>query len=505
MNHLTVMIISISIIVVSVILLFFWFKYLEIKTASRKKVIIIYSIALVILLIAISAIAYYFEPPKLKLIGNTEMNISLNSNYQDEGIKSSWHKKDLSKNVKIINNVDNTKVGTYEIIYEVKHNKKTYNVKRKINIIDDIKPTINFEGEKDITVCPNVNYLDLPYTVTDNYDTDIKDKVIITKTLIDDFNYTLEYKVSDSSGNEEILTRNIKVSDDTKPVIKLVGKSSMNLMKGHSYKEAGYVANDNCDGDITKNVKISGSVDANTEATYTLTYKVTDSKGNTASTQRKITIINPDITKNTIYLTFDDGPSTNITKQILDILKEENVKATFFLVDFGSNKNYLVQRMVSEGHSIGIHGKSHVYKEIYKSVDAYMYNIDYMNEKIKNLTGIDSRITRFPGGSSNTVSSFNKGIMTTLTREVVARGYLYYDWNISSGDAGGTTSSTGVYNNVISGLKYNRANVVLMHDLNNKTYTANALRDIIKYGKENGYSFKNITENTPMVTMRVNN
>lgn len=86
-----------------------------------------------------------------------------------------------------------------------------------------------------------------------------------------------------------------------------------------------------------------------------------------------------------IYLTFDDGPSTNITPQILDILKEENVQATFFIVDFGGTKTDIVKRIVNEGHTIAIHGKSHVYKEIYKSVDDYMNNINYMNEKIKKI------------------------------------------------------------------------------------------------------------------------
>ena len=134
-----------------------------------------------------------------------------------------------------------------------------------------------------------------------------------------------------------------------------------------------------------------------------------------------------------------------------------------------------------------------------------MNNIDYMNEKIKKLTGVDTRITRFPGGSSNTVSRFNPGIMTTLTKEVINRGYVYFDWNISSGDAGGTKNAIGIYNNVVNGLRYNRANVVLMHDLNSKTYTKEALKNIIIYGKENGYIFQKITDNTPMVTMKVNN
>ena len=97
--------------------------------------------------------------------------------------------------------------------------------------------------------------------------------------------------------------------------------------------------------------------------------------------------------------------------------------------------------------------------------------------------------------------NINKG--NILTKEVLNRGFKYYDWNVSSGDAGGAGSSTEVYNNVIYGVKKNRSNIVLMHDI--KGITRDALRSIITYGKENGYSFERITLDTEMVTQRVNN
>ena len=93
--------------------------------------------------------------------------------------------------------------------------------------------------------------------------------------------------------------------------------------------------------------------------------------------------------------------------------------------------------------------------------------------------------------------------MSTLVQEVQNRGFKYYDWNVSSGDAGNTTLASGVYNNVINGLSPTRSNMVLMHDV--KSYTRDALRDIIRYGKNNGYIFEKITMDTPMVTQRVNN
>ena len=111
---------------------------------------------------------------------------------------------------------------------------------------------------------------------------------------------------------------------------------------------------------------------------------------------------------------------------------------------------------------------------------------------------------RFPGGASNTISRrYSSGIMSRLTKEVVNRGFKYYDWNISSGDAGSTTDPNGVYSNVVNSLSRERPNMVLMHDI--KTYTRDAVRNIIHYGKEHGYSFEKITMDTEMITQRVNN
>ena len=135
-----------------------------------------------------------------------------------------------------------------------------------------------------------------------------------------------------------------------------------------------------------------------------------------------------------------------------------------------------------------------------------MNNITKLQKKIKKTTGYSPTIIRFPGGSSNTVSRhYSKGIMTRLTKKVVEEGFKYYDWNVSSEDAGGASTSSQVYNYVTKNLVKNRSNVVLMHDFSGNTKTLNALSDIIDYGLENGYTFKAITSDTPMVKHGVNN
>ena len=184
------------------------------------------------------------------------------------------------------------------------------------------------------------------------------------------------------------------------------------------------------------------------------------------------------------------------------MIKEENVKATFFLID-KTNTDYLIKRMYDEGHTIGLHTASHNYKYIYSSTTNFIKDIEKIQEKVARITGEKSSIIRFPGGSSNTVSSFNPGIMCTLSNMVIEKGYHYFDWNVSSGDAGSGRSKKNTYRNVTNNLSKNRANVVLMHDIYDST--VDAVKDIIKYGKDNGYTFEKITMDTEMYTHYVNN
>ena len=135
-----------------------------------------------------------------------------------------------------------------------------------------------------------------------------------------------------------------------------------------------------------------------------------------------------------------------------------------------------------------------------------MNNITKLEEKIKNTTGITTKFTRFPGGSSNTISrKYSPGIMTRLTQKLLEEGYKYYDWNVSVEDAGSSKTTEEVYNRYVNELVKTRANIVLMHDFGGNTKTLNALRDMIHYGKENGYTFEKIDKDTPMIIHGVNN
>ena len=207
-----------------------------------------------------------------------------------------------------------------------------------------------------------------------------------------------------------------------------------------------------------------------------------------------------------IYLTFDDGPSSDITPQILDILAQKNVKATFFLVHFSDKNADLVKREDESGHTVALHGYSHTYSEVYQSADACLENFKKIQQQVYETIGKKPNVIRFPGGSSNTISKkYCEGVMTEVTKRVLDDGFRYFDWNVDSDDAGHAKTKEDVYNNVTSKLKPKRGNVVLMHDFSKNNKTLNALADIIDFGKQNGYVFRKITEDTPMVRHSVNN
>lgn len=204
---------------------------------------------------------------------------------------------------------------------------------------------------------------------------------------------------------------------------------------------------------------------------------------------------NADITLKRVYLTFDDGPSSN-TAKILDILKEYGVKGTFFVNGKESDTlTPLYKRIVDEGHQIGMHSYTHRYSEVYANEDAFIYDLDRIQAYIYEQTGVLSKIYRFPGGASNTVS---KTPVSQFADILDSRGIKYYDWNVVSGD---TTSTYGIpadsiIRNIINGSLNQEDAIVLMHDLPEKDTTVDALPTVIEKFLEMGVEILPIDENT---------
>ena len=189
------------------------------------------------------------------------------------------------------------------------------------------------------------------------------------------------------------------------------------------------------------------------------------------------------------YITIDDGLSP-YTTQILDALAANNTKATFFVV--GRNlqgREELLRRIVDEGHALGIHSYSHELTEIYDSVDAFLADYNLVYEQIKEMTGQETTIFRFPGGSIN---SYNTTTYQNIIAEMTRRGFTYFDWNISAEDANTSANYDNVYSRLIgSYAQYERAHI-LMHE---KSFTVAVLDGLIPSMRQNGYRFE-LLDNT---------
>ncbi|MGV8982601.1 polysaccharide deacetylase family protein [Clostridium sp.] len=200
------------------------------------------------------------------------------------------------------------------------------------------------------------------------------------------------------------------------------------------------------------------------------------------------------------YLTFDDGPSEN-TAKILEILKDNDVQATFF-VNGHPGYDELYKQIINQGNVIGNHTYSHDYKTEYSSIAAYNQDVDKLNSFLEGIGIPRPTLMRFPGGSNNTISNNygGKDIMDKLTKEQLRRGYQYVDWNVYSGDSDKITESKDVIiENVMSEAKDMKSIVILFHDSKPKTITVEALPIIIKNLKKQGYVFKTLSISSPVI------
>ncbi|MCY6355082.1 polysaccharide deacetylase family protein [Clostridium sp. ZS2-4] len=203
-----------------------------------------------------------------------------------------------------------------------------------------------------------------------------------------------------------------------------------------------------------------------------------------------------------VYLTFDDGPSINNTGKIIKILKENDVKATFFIIGALVDENPEVfQELYKNNMCIAVHTYSHDYNKIYKSAEAYMEDLQKCNDIIRNITKKNPvSYIRIPGGAYNKVS--NQYTMNRIREMLKEQQINYVGWNVCSNDAlGRNIPAYKIKDNVIKQSKKISENsgivVVLMHDSYYKKTTVEALPDIIKYFKDEGYIFKTFEEITP--------
>lgn len=453
---------------------------------------------------------------RVTLEGASELTLEYGQPYEEPGATAQFfgtHRHTQAAQVPVVleKSVDEQTLGTYLVKYTATYGGHVGTAYRRVHVVDTQAPEITLVADPEKFTFPNETYAEEGFSATDNYDGDITASVRRTETR-----EKITYTATDSSGNTVSIDRVIVYDDPVPPEISLKGASTVLLNVGKAYQEPGYTATDNCDGDLTGKVSVTGNVDTSKPGNYTLVYSVKDSYENLVSVTRTVTVkapkqpaaqekveLPPVVTPNgkVVYLTFDDGPGPR-TPELLDILKKYNVKATFFVV----NTKYIstIKRAAQEGHTIAIHSTTHKFDKIYRSEDAYFDDLYTMQQIIKNLTGQESKILRFPGGSSNTTSrKYNRGIMTRLVQAVTDKGFRYFDWNVDSNDAGGAKTADQVYYNVINGISKRQVSIVLQHDI--KGFSIDAVERIIQWGLANGYTFLPLDMTSPICQHNVKN
>ena len=197
-----------------------------------------------------------------------------------------------------------------------------------------------------------------------------------------------------------------------------------------------------------------------------------------------------------VYLTFNSVPGDN-TEAILDVLAQHEVKATFFVVGSeAEGVSDVYQRIVEEGHTIGMHSYSNQYSLIYSSKEAFKQDYQKLSDYIYELTGKRSVYYRFPGGSGNAISNVNMAeFVYILNQEKIT----YFDWNVSAGDASNSYTQEDILDIVLGGVSKYKTSVVLLHDGENKSTTVDALGTLIEQLKSQGAVILPIDEDTNVI------
>ncbi len=425
------------------------------------------------------------------LIGKAEINLEVHTPYVDPG----YTIKD-NQTVLIDGLVDSDTLGTYTLTYSTTIKDKLVTLKRVINVVDTTAPTLTLVGQAENYLCLSKNYIEEGFSAIDNHDGDLSSSVII-----DPIKNGFKYKVSDVSGNMSELTRTFALEDKLAPSLDLIGSPVIKIQKDSSYIEYGAIASDNC-SELTSQIKINSNIQSSVLGSYTVTYSVTDENDNTTTKTREVIVT--DEVQPIVYLTFDDGPSA-LTLDVLDVLETYKVKATFFVWTKTAQYEPILLKTYQMGHTVALHTASHNYNTIYASTTNYFNDLYSVQSWVKNVTGSTSMILRFPGGSSNTSSDYNPGIMTKVTNLALQKGFHYFDWNVSSGDGSNDTTSDKIVYNVTRNIKSSRINVVLMHDSKNHQATLDALPEILNYLQSIGALVLPITMDTPQIHHTVNN
>ncbi len=477
----------------------------------KKHIKLIIALSAALVLVALALLFLFSATTKIVLKGEKKETVEVFAEYDESGFEATAGMLFIpfKPETEVIGSVNTEKPGEYTITYKSSFFGKVASATRKVLVKDTTPPKITTSDEEIIFEykgnAPTLEDIKIELSATDNLDGDISDK--IEKTLKGN---ELVLTVTDSAGNTTSRSVSIVINDGVQPNITLYGSATMYVKLDTVFKEPGFKATDNKDGDISGNVKVSGDVDTSKNGTYLREYTVTDDSGNSVKRVRKVVVYSglsaedfASVPKNgkTVYLTFDDGPGV-YTEKLLDYLDQYNVPATFFVTNQFSKYKNLIGEAHKRGHVIGVHTSSHKWS-IYKSKESYLADFEKIQKTIESQTGRRADIFRFPGGTNNLVSKEQKkGIMTLLSKEMSKLGYVYFDWNVDCNDSR-YSNSQDVIESTIQQISKKTNSVVLMHDI--KSYTVEAVPAIIEYCLKNGYTFRALDKNSPACQFKPQN
>lgn len=399
--------------------------------------------------------------------------------------------------------VNTSKVGKYPITYY--YDNKSISI--IVSVVDTKAPIFDI---KEIEV--DLGMKVYPEDVIENIQDDSLVDVYFTKEyrFEKEGSQKVEVVVEDKSGNKTKKETIVHVlsKDEKAPIIKGVKDKYVQVNANIDFL-IDVSTSDNRDPAPLLTVDTS-ELDISRLGNYPITYIAKDRSGNITKEICVVYVVEHKEIGTTvptdekiIYLTFDDGPS-RYTEKILNILDRYNAKATFFVI--GDNPEYfdLIKETNDRGHTIGLHTYSHDYEKIYTSSKGYYEDLDKIAKLCKEQIGFIPKYIRFPGGSSNEVSrKYNVGIMSFLTKDVLKKGYQYYDWDVSSSDGEGTISTQRIIKESTVSKENNIS--ILFHDANGKETTVAALPAIIEYYQALGYRFAAISDNSYVCHHTVHN
>lgn len=407
--------------------------------------------------------------------------------------------------LEIENHVDNQQLGEYQIEYIYKDKKFVLTV-----YIDDVIAPVFDTVNAKILLNETID----PYSLVENIQDDSQTIVYFKEDYLfnEEKTYCVCVIVEDEYENKTEKNAYVLVeTEDTQaPIIEDLEK--LTILSGDSVDlKEGIVVKDDHDPNPILTIDDS-ALNIRKIGEYEVYYQVEDQYGNKRVYTRIVEVLSQydnreakqDNVK-TCYLTFDDGPSVN-TGEVLKILEEYQIKATFFVTGTSPKDFHYIKEAYEQGHTIGLHSYSHDYEYIYSSLKNYISDLNKIKEVVYEQTGQYTTFLRFPGGSSNLVSKkYNVGIMARLTRKVIDLGYQYYDWTCINGDGEGIKTVDGLIQKAIEEINGQEDIMFLMHDSASCENTVKALPTILDELIEQGYQFEVVDQYSPTFHHMVQN